>query len=267
MRFGAMNFPIRPVIEEIRSIGALGFDYLELTLDAPLAHYLVVRREKAAILSALADHGLGLVCHLPTFVATADLTPSIREASRDEIRRSLDTAAELGAERVVAHPPIISGLGMMAKDRVLPLVAEAMDGMLDHASGLGLTTCLENMFPRYQVCVEPEDFRPIFQSRPELKLTLDTGHAFIDSMKGDRLIAFVETWGHRLGHLHVSDNQGRRDDHLPVGRGKVPFALLAMALTRFAVPDTVTMEIFTDRREDLVRSREAFRRYMEEAKS
>jgi sugar phosphate isomerase/epimerase len=100
-----------------------------------------------------------------------------------------------------------------------------------------------------------------------LKLTLDTGHAFIDSMGGKRLLAFVETWGHRLGHLHVSDNLGRRDDHLPVGRGNIPFARLAKALSRFAVMDTVTMEIFTDQREDLVQSREAFRRYMENAES
>ena len=46
----------------------------------------------------LADHRIGLVCHLPTFVSTADLTDSIREASIEEVLGSLDTAAELGAE-------------------------------------------------------------------------------------------------------------------------------------------------------------------------
>jgi sugar phosphate isomerase/epimerase len=253
------------VVDEIRAIAALGFDYLELTLDAPLAHHALVRREKHEILGALADHGLGLVCHLPTFVSTADLTPGIRAASRHEIRRSLDAAAALGAEKVVAHPPVIGGLAVLARELVRPLVAEGMDRMLDHAAGLGLAVCLENMFPRYGVCVEPEEFGPLFAARPDLRLTLDTGHAFIDGRRGKRLLAFVETWGQRLGHLHVSDNGGRRDDHLPVGRGKVPFARLAKALNRFAAVATVTMEIFTERREDLAESREAFRRIMEEA--
>lgn len=35
MQFGAMNYPIRPVLEEIEVIGTLGFDYRELAMDAP----------------------------------------------------------------------------------------------------------------------------------------------------------------------------------------------------------------------------------------
>ena len=37
MQFGAINFPIRPLIDEIRSIAALGFDYIELAMDSPEA--------------------------------------------------------------------------------------------------------------------------------------------------------------------------------------------------------------------------------------
>lgn len=265
MRFGAMNFPLRPVVDEVEAIGALGFDYLELTLDAPLAHHDVVRREKAAILSALSDHGMGLVCHLPTFVSTADLTPAIREASRDEIRRSLDLAAEMGAEKVVAHPPMISGLGALAEDRVRPLVEEGLAELLDHGVDLDVQICLENMFPRLRVGVEPADFVPWLEMYPGLQLTLDTGHAHIAGRRGRRLIDFVERLGPRIGHLHVSDNKGRRDDHLPVGRGRVPFDKLARALKRHASIETITLEIFTPKRSDLVASREAFRRFIDTA--
>jgi len=34
-----MNFPVKPVVEEIKMIADLGFDYLELTMDPPQAHY------------------------------------------------------------------------------------------------------------------------------------------------------------------------------------------------------------------------------------
>ena len=37
MKFGAMNLPIKPVVDEINALGKLGFDYIELTLDAPEA--------------------------------------------------------------------------------------------------------------------------------------------------------------------------------------------------------------------------------------
>ena len=46
MRYGAMNFPVLPVLEELDTIAALGFDYLELTMDPPAAHYAKVREKK-----------------------------------------------------------------------------------------------------------------------------------------------------------------------------------------------------------------------------
>ena len=33
MKYGAMNFPIKPFLKEIEEIGELGFDYVELTMD------------------------------------------------------------------------------------------------------------------------------------------------------------------------------------------------------------------------------------------
>ena len=32
MRYGAMNFPVRPVLQELKEIAALGFDYVELAI-------------------------------------------------------------------------------------------------------------------------------------------------------------------------------------------------------------------------------------------
>jgi len=37
MKYGAMNFPVKPVLEEIQKISDLGFDYVELALDPPCA--------------------------------------------------------------------------------------------------------------------------------------------------------------------------------------------------------------------------------------
>jgi len=104
MRYGAMNFPIRPVIKEIESIGRLGFDYLELAMDAPEAHYTIIRENILEIRKALNIQNLKLVCHLPTFVHTADLTESIRMASVMEMVNSLEVAAELTPLKAVVHP-------------------------------------------------------------------------------------------------------------------------------------------------------------------
>ena len=69
-----MNFPVRPVFDELDTISGLGFDYLELSMDPPNGHHSKVREQKAALRKALDERNMGLVCHLPSFVSTAPPT-------------------------------------------------------------------------------------------------------------------------------------------------------------------------------------------------
>ena len=66
MLYGAMNFPVRPILKEFDSISELGFDFLELTMDPPQAHYTMIRKEMKSILKALDRYSMKIICHLPT---------------------------------------------------------------------------------------------------------------------------------------------------------------------------------------------------------
>ena len=255
MQFGAMNFPVAPVLDEIEAIGRLGFDYLELAMDPPRAHYSILSASRPAIERALKDRGLGLICHLPTFLSTADLTESLRRASVMEMHDSMAVAAVLGAKKVVLHPSMAAGMGAFVLDTVKGYLFDFLAEMVDAARRLDLTICLENMFPRCRIGVAPEDFEPIFEAFPALKMTLDTGHANIDDRRGRRLKGLVERFGGRIGHLHISDNRGRTDDHLAVGQGTVGFAELVRRLKAAGYDDTVTLEVFDKDRRRLVESR------------
>ncbi|MGD8883688.1 MAG: sugar phosphate isomerase/epimerase [Desulfobacterales bacterium] len=258
MQYGAMNFPIKPIDEELEDIATLGFDYLELTMDPPQAHYSIIRQQMNSILRALNSHAMNVICHLPTFVSTADLTHSIREASLQEMFNSLEVAAELGSQKVVLHPGHIGGLGVYVKETALAYANESLASIIDRAQDLGLCVCLENMFPRCRAFIEPDDFTEILQRFPKLKITLDTGHANIGSQSGQRIFRFIEQFGQRIGHLHVSDNFGERDDHIPVGNGKIDFLKIVKALKKCGYDDTATLEIFSEDRRDLQNSRDRF---------
>ncbi|MBR9987907.1 MAG: sugar phosphate isomerase/epimerase [Desulfosarcina sp.] len=251
-----MNFPITPVLDEIETFARLGFDYLELAMDPPMAHHSILSSSRAAITRALRVNGLGLVCHLPTFLSTADLTESLRRASLTEMRRSLEVAVELGAKKVVLHPSMAGGMGALVLDTVKGYAFDFLSEMAAAAHCLDVTICLENMFPRNRLGVEPDDFEDIFKTFPSLKLTLDTGHANVDDRRGRRLKGLVNRLGRHIGHLHVSDNQGKRDDHLAVGQGTVNFVDLVMRLKGAGYDDTVTLEVFDENRQMLVASRE-----------
>ena len=259
MQFGAMNFPVTPVLDEIDAFARLEFNYLELAMDPPMAHHSILSSARKSITRALKANGLGLVCHLPTFVTTADLTESLRRASVMEMHRSLEVATDLGAGKVVLHPSMAGGMGAFVMDLVKGHAFDFLSEMVVAANRLGVIICLENMFPRNRLGVEPEDFEEIFKVFPSLKMTLDTGHANIDDRRGRRLRAMVEQFGRRINHLHISDNQGRIDDHLAVGQGTIKFADLVRRLKKAGYNDTVTLEVFDPNRKMLVASRERIR--------
>jgi len=256
MRFGAMNFPLNPVIDEIEVVAEMGFDYVELTMDAPMAHHRVLQEQKDAVLSALRRLGLGLVCHLPTFVSAADLTPGLREASVRELVESLETSKALGAEKAVLHPAHAAGLARRALELFREHMRESLSTVLLAAQSLGVRVVLENMPPGACSLSEPEHFTDVFHRFPHLEMTLDLGHAHIDSPGEQRNLAFIERFADRIGHVHASDNRGSSDDHLPVGVGGLDFPRVIRALQEIGYDDTMTLEVFSQDREYLMRSRD-----------
>jgi sugar phosphate isomerase/epimerase len=251
-----MNFPVRPLLQEIETISELGFDYLELTMDPPQAHYTMVQEQRDDIARALERCELGLICHLPTFISTADLTESLREASVNEVLKSMEVAATLQPYKVVLHPSYIMGLGLWVPEQTKSYAMESLGTIVERAHQLGLCLCLENMFPQAQWLVEPEDFAEILEKFPTINLTLDTGHAHIDDRGGKRAVDFIQRFPERIGHVHASDNFGKEDSHLPVGAGTVDFQPIGRALKEMGYTDTVTVEVFSPDRDYLKISRE-----------
>ena len=254
MRYGVMNSPLRPLLQEIEVLGKFGFDYIEVTMDAPYAHHSIIEAQKAEIGRALDGCGMELVCHLPTFVSTADLTDSIREASIQETLESMHVAAELGALKAVLHPGFIQGLGAMLPDLARKHAMDAMSRLLSEAEKLRLRVCIENLFPRSLSLVRPEDFDGVFKEYPDAQLTLDTGHAHIGGGT-ERILAFIKRFSGRIGHVHASDNRGRDDDHLPVGAGTIDFVKVVRALKKIGYDQTMTLEVFSKDRDYLDISR------------
>lgn len=262
MLYGAMNFPVRPVLDEILAIGSLGLDYLELAMDPPEAHYTRLLEQRDAIHQTLDHYGMSLICHLPTFIHTADLTKSIREASRTELLNSITVANELGARKVVLHPSFVGGMGRNVPELSRRYASECLDAVALLQEKGNCRVCLENLFARLTPFTTPDDFTVVFERWPQLAMTLDIGHAFIDGRGMDRILEFINRFGDRIQHVHISDNFGRRDDHLAVGEGAIDFKVLIDALKKIHYDDTMTLEIFTEDRADLIRSRNALRKML-----
>jgi len=262
MKYGAMNFPVKPLLQEIEEIGELGFDYVELTMDLPEAAPQKVLAQKKSILNLLNRYKMGITGHLPTFVWTSDLYDSLRKASLQENLEALEAAAELGIEKVVLHPGYITGMGKFVIDKAKRYGLESIEAILKKANSLGMTLCIENMFPQANFLTQPHEFQEVFEIFPEIRLALDIGHA---NLGGDRnrAIEFIQRYGYRIGHIHANDNFGKEDNHLPIGAGIIDFDRIIKALKQTSYDETMTIEVFSKDRDYLRISKEKMKKIWE----
>lgn len=262
MKYGAMNFPIKPLLKEMEEIGEMGFDYVELTMDPPEATPQKILAQKRSIRGILDRYGMGIVGHLPTFVWPSDLYESLRRVSLQENFDALEAGSELGIEKMVLHPGLITGLGKLLLDRAKGYGMEAIETILKKAITLDVTLCIENMFPQAHFLSQPPEFQPVFDAFPELRLTLDIGHANLGGGK-NRSSEFIQRYGHRIGHVHANDNFGKEDNHLPIGAGIVDFEKVLRELREAQYDETITVEVFSRDRDYLKISKEKIKRMWE----
>lgn len=258
MLFGMMNNPRAPILTEIARAAQMGFDFLELTIEAPGA--APESTDWPAVRAALTDQGLRVVAHAAPYLPLNNPSPVVRQAALDELRRCLDIAHLIGAPFCTTH--FVGWPGFLTEEVGYEYYKQAYLLLLRHGAAQGVEVTLENSPDnRHQL----KYFREIFFRLPELKLTFDIGHGNVNtarSMTRDYLFALAD----RLVHVHISDNDGAADDHLPFGaprQGAIKLKHELQMLRDFRFDGTLTLEIFGHERW-LVASRELLRERLAE---
>src|SRR5687768_5822755 len=140
MRLGAMNDPRRPLLDEIEWIAAHGFDYIDLTLEAPAAS--LEDTKWTEIRAALDDRGLGVICHAAPYLPIENPSPLVRQAALDELRRTLDAAAILGAPLCTTH---FRGWPAHLSDAAgYEYCRQMYEILVQHGASQGVTVTIEN---------------------------------------------------------------------------------------------------------------------------
>lgn len=238
MQLGLMNHPAQPVANELRAIAAAGFDFVDLTLEPPSA-WPVDEAELGRILREL---GLAVVGHTSPHLPIASPFDGLRDRVHEILRRCFAVFAELGAEVVNVHPDSMPSV--IPPDLVSRRNAEAVASLADDAAAAGVRLMVENMGRSFATV---EELRPLFDAAPRAGFHLDVGHAHLGRRprEPNRTAALVEAFGDRLAHVHVHDNLGLDDLHLPLGAGSIEWPEVARALRSSGYDGTLTIEIFS----------------------
>src|SRR4051812_7760302 len=97
-----MNHPARDVLQEIEWMAAMGMDFIDLTLEPPMAASW--RVDPGAIRRSLERHRMDVVGHTAFYLPIASGIEEIRRASLAELRRCVDVFTTMGARWMNLHP-------------------------------------------------------------------------------------------------------------------------------------------------------------------
>jgi sugar phosphate isomerase/epimerase len=248
MIIGAMNNPHRELVSEVNLFGDMSFDYLELTIEAPMANPERVRAKKKKLQDALASYNFGLVAHLPWYFNLAHPYPRIQKAIDAEFQEAISLACDLGAKKITLHPEFLPNLSMTREEMAEKSIAKVIS-LHEKACAGGSELLLENFEGRNFAI---SDFKTLF-SKCKMGMTLDVGHASTAGSEG--VDAFIAAFKSRIKHIHLHDNLGKNDDHLPLGAGKLGIKKIAGKLKNF-YDGTITLEVHSQERIHLKSSRD-----------
>ena len=205
------------VENDLRVVELSGFHYWPDLLSVEDVDWMVQQAKK---------HDVIYTIHFPVRAA-----PSAHHTERwngylHQMKETVKLAEQISAPVIVFHPGVIDCPGIERENATEALRRDAMENLLTHlreveplARAANTVICLENLHQRagdvvrnYQHLADIVDV----MDSPNIKLTLDTGHAHIH----DGIPDAIATFGNRLHHLQLHDATDGRD-HQEIGTGEI----------------------------------------------
>jgi sugar phosphate isomerase/epimerase len=216
--------------ELLGQIAAAGFQGLEIFCARSHFEY-AMKPEIRAMASALASHQLKLVSlHAPTSRDISAMresgTPlSICEVERvrrieamDELKRVIDVADDLPYARLILH---MGGSRETADPRKRDAAFSSLEHLILHARHSGVTICVENTLSEMG---DPAYLRAFAEETrlTGLRFNFDIGHAHLVELPADeRLEKSFSPLRELVSSVHLHDNHGEKDEHLPLYDGTI----------------------------------------------
>ena len=216
--------------ELLGQISGAGFQGVEIFCTRSHFEY-ASKTEVRAIASALDAHKLQLVSlHAPTSRDTSAMRESgmplsICEVERvrrieamDELKRVIDVADDLPYSRLILH---MGGSRETADPRKRDAAFSTLEHLVLHAHHAGVTICVENTTSEMG---DPAYLRAFVDETrlTGLRFNFDIGHAHLaDGPEEERIEKSFVPLRELVASVHLHDNHGEKDEHLPPFDGTI----------------------------------------------
>lgn len=231
-----VNLPFAMLVENLKTVLSAGLQPEVYFSGFALDRLSATEVEKTS--AALREMNVPVTFHAPFM----DLNPGavderVRKVTAFRFEQVLKLVPHFRPRSVVFHP----GYDRWRYDDDLDLWREnsllTWRPLVKKAEALRVKMALENVFEE-----NPEPLRSLLEKvdSPFLGYCMDAGHGNLFSKVP--LTEWVEVLGPRLMEVHLHDNQGKADDHLPLGRGSIDFSALFSRMEKNKIRPIFTIE-------------------------
>jgi len=197
-----------------------------------------------------------VVGHTAYYLPLDSVYEGVQQAALRQMETDLRTLATLGAQKASIHLLFSNPEKMFAQETKLELWKRVLDHLVPVAESESLTLLIEHTTVTE---AHLEILEQLLHAYPVVGFHLDVGHANLQTPH-NQTSALLQEFAPRLQHVHLSDNfGGEKDLHLPLYCGNIDWKKIAEELHRVGYDGTVTLEVFSHRREYLLVSRDIWR--------
>jgi D-psicose/D-tagatose/L-ribulose 3-epimerase len=222
----------------IRKAREIGFDTYDIFQD-PLDIDDATRK---LIKDTCAEVGMPIRSCVMVAFGIVDFNPSVVRFTLDRIKAYVDQAAYFGARNVL----IVIGEyfwdgEVFPREAIWNMAVERCQQMADYAAGKGLEIVLE-LEPFTEALVNNVDNLVRFVKdvdRPNFRANADISHLHLS----DATMEDVSKMTGLIGHIHLSDCDGKVHGDLPAGMGVTPIKDYLQAIVDTGYEGTVSIEL------------------------
>lgn len=218
-----LNRPIENLINTFISYGA---ERIEFMLDGMYWEDIMSSRSNA--IKIMSKHNLSYSIHPAAWdMNLTSESSAIRDATFNHYVDCIRFAYEIGADQVVIHPGFTAP--PFSRELAKKRADESLHTLSDIAKPLGVKLALENVGTKKTMIYTESEFEHLTDDFDDhVGLLIDIGHAHITGFDIPRLIDNTKD---RLFSVHIHDNKGVFDDHLPIGEGNINFKEIFQSLS------------------------------------
>jgi len=226
------------VLEGIAKTKEIGFDAYDVFED-PL---MISAAEQREIKETCAALGLPIRSAVCIALGLVDFVPAVRKFTLDRCKAYVDQQAYFGGRNVL----LVAGeyycdLQVFSADQIFELVVENLRELADYAEPKGIELVIELEPFENAIASSVHELARLIRAvdHPAVKGNADVSHLHLSGASFEDVALLTGM----IGHVHVSDCDGRRHGDMPPGRGVTPITGYLQAILDTGYSGTVSVEL------------------------